>query len=464
MNKKLALIIALVMVVSVCAVLFVACDETYDLTYVSWNLGTEAGNNTERKMIKAFEEEYNVKVKIMEAGAGNNYDPALDAYAARNNMPDVFMTSNIDYVLRNNVAADITEFVNGDASGDWDKIPSAIEQSTHYKSGIYAVPFSMHMMGYFVNVDLLEELNLSNELNALVENFTFEGFKNLVSAVKGQNNGSGAKCIGLSAEDTIIEWYPAALNENYGWFTWDGEQYHLDGSEFATAMQEAASLRLNKLTYDSLNDEDRADDFEGVDGAVQLWDQGRLAIRWGSTYEAPNMLTMNPQMNLMFLGVPGGRTPIVPDYLAISSSCKNKQLAYDFAKWMSFSPKGIMKRIELDNTRMPNTLPLITDDSVIEAYFDKYTSVSGILEKYDSLDKGIVQSVKVVPGYRLARWDYKTGIQITKDGETIENCNIGQLLDACRTGEATLADYANQINAFANQQYAAAVAKYKNYN
>ena len=131
---------------------------------------------------------------------------------------------------------------------------------------------------------------------------------------------------------------------------------------------------------------------------------------------------------------------------------------------MSFSPKGIMKRIELDNTRMPNTLPLITDDSVIEAYYDKYTSVSGILEKYDSLDKGIVQSVKVVPGYRLARWDYKTGIQITKDGETIENCNIGQLLDACRTGEATLADYANQINAFANQQYAAAVAKYKNYN
>ena len=49
-------------------------EETYDLIYRSWDLGTAQQNNAERQLAQAFEETHNVKVKIVEnPGSGNNY-------------------------------------------------------------------------------------------------------------------------------------------------------------------------------------------------------------------------------------------------------------------------------------------------------------------------------------------------------------------------------------------------------
>lgn len=437
-----------------------ACNKKsgYDLSYTSWNLGTAALNNVERQMIKEFEKRENVKVRIEESIAqGNGYDDSIKGLAVKNNLPDVFMLSNINFGLKEKYASNIKDLVEADASGDWAKIPAPIEEGVHFKSGIYAVPFAMHMMGYFVNADLLEQYNLDKNLEG---EFTWDKFSDIVTTMA---NYKSSGVIGLSHENTIFEWYPSSQNENYGWFTWDGSKYHLDSPEFSRGIELTQEFRTNKYTYDSLTEEDRAQNFEGVDGYTQLWNQGRLALRWGYSYEVPDMIkNTNGEFNIKFLGVPGNRTPMVGDYLAISTTCKNRELAYKFAKWMSFDPAGIRKRIELDKD-VTNTLPLTTDATVIGEYFDKFTAVSGMEEKYATLDNGIVEAVKVIPGYNRSRWLANTKLTLNVDGVPTANISIGKLLDLCWTGSESYAEYATNANTLANEQYTKAIAEYTDF-
>ncbi len=456
--KKTALFVALIMLLCCACGLLAACGgEHYDLSYATWNLGNEADNNIERQMIKAFEEKYNVKVKIEEDISLTAYEDSIRAMAVKNKMPDVFMLSNLNFGLKERYVSDISDLVAADTSGDWNNIPTPIEEAVHFKDGIYAAPFAMHMAGYFVNVDLLEQYNLNGFLE---EEITWESFYNVV---KTMANYKSEGVIGLSHESTIIEWYPASVNENYGWFTWDGSEYHLDSNEFKDAIAKTADLRANKYTYDSLTEEDRAEYFEGVDGYTSLWDSGCLAIRWGYTYEIPDMLDKNGgDFEIKFIGVPGDRTPIIGDYLAISSVCENRELAYEFVKWMSFDPAGIRERISRDND-VTNTLPITVDSEIVNEYFEKFDTVEGLKEKYASLSEGIVESVKVVPGYTRSRWLALTGLSVTVQGETYGNVQIGQLLDWCWLGELQYADYAVDCDALADRQYGNAIKEYADF-
>lgn len=452
MNKKLAIILAAGLT-ALSTMSFAACGEKYDISYASWNLSTEAVNNVERQMIKEFEKRNNVKVRIEENIAqGTGYPDSITALALKNKLPDVFMLDKIEYGLKTKYAADITDLINSDESKAWNNIPKPIEKAVHYKNGIYAIPFGMYMMGYFANVDLLKEKNLSNLLNG---EFTFDKLYTIASEVTKQYKKDGY--MGLSHENTIIEWYPASKNENLGWFTWDGEKYNLDSDEFKESIEKAKMLHTGGYTYDSLSEDDRATFFEGVTGYVDLWNKGKLALRWGASYEAPNMLE-STDFETRFLGVPGGRTPIVGDYLALSSTCKNRDLAYKFAKWMSFDPEGITHRISIEK-KITNTMPLTTDEALIEKYFNKFDAIDGMEAVFKTLDKGIVECAKVVPGYTLSRWKALTGISVTNaKGEQLTNSELGVYLDLCWMG---LEDFkAKEANDLANKKYKDAIDEF----
>lgn len=454
MNKKLGIALAAVFAATGIAVMPACGEETYDLVYASWNLSTEAVNNVERQMIKEFEKRNNVKIKIEEAISLTGYDDSITALAAKNKLPDVYMLSNMNYGLKQRYVTDISDLIAADTSGDWDDIPKPIEEAVHYKSGIYGIPFAMHMMGYFANVSLLKEYNLDSYLN---KEFTYDNFYQLVNTVSTSYKNKGI--MGLSHENTVFEWYPSSVNAEYGWFTWDGSEYHLDSQEFKDGIEKTAQLRTGGLTYDSLSEDDRNNFFEGVTGYVDLWNKGRLALRWGYSYEVPDMMK-NSDFDIKFLGVPGSRTPVVGDYLAISNTCTNRELAYKFAKWMSFDPAGIRQRIALDKD-VTNTMPLTTDSQLIDEYFTKFDAVDGLQQAFDTLDNGIVECVKVVPGYNLSRWKALTGLSVTDEtGSTIENCEVGKYLDLCWMGIQQYADHALEVNKLANNQYSKAIAQF----
>ncbi|MDD4291617.1 MAG: extracellular solute-binding protein [Clostridia bacterium] len=424
--------------------------ETYDLVYATWNLGTEEGNNIERRMIAAFEEKYDVKIKIEDSISLSAYDDSIVGLAVKGNMPDVFMLSNINFGLSNKYLADISDLVGADK--EWSNIPSPVESAVHYKSGIYAIPFAIHMMGYFVNVDLCEDYNT----DILEVSPDYNEFYEVVKSFAGYRNEG---VIGLSHENTILEWYAASINQNMGWFTWDGEKYNLNSDEFKEAMAKTREMYTNRYTFDSLDSEERLALYNGIDNYVDLWNMGKLAIRWGESYAIPDMLkNVNGAFDIKFIGVPGGRVPIVGDYVGISTTCQNRELAYKFSKWMSFSEEGIRARLSLDTDNVEfNTLPMTTNEELIALYFNKNNAVDGLKEAYLAMNNGIVEGVKVVPGYTRSRWTADTGVAV---GE-LATTNVGELIDQCWRGSLSYADYAAQLNNLANLQYANAVKKYQ---
>lgn len=469
--KKLGIILAVVIVLAASLAIFAACGQSYDLSYAAWNLGTEGAPSIERKMVEEFEKLHDVKIELKEVASGNAYEDSINAFIIRNEAPDVFMINNTNYVLSGQYGYDITELAAADA--DWDKIPSALEQSAHYKSGIYSIPFAMHMQGYFINTTLLEESGINLPKN---DEYSWEWFYKVITDLKVAKNQAGDSVMGLSSEESIYKWYPSAVNSALDYFTWDGTEYHLDEAEFIEGMNLTRSIYEGGYSYESLDADTLEANFEGITGAVDLWNRGRLAIRWGSTYEMPDMIESNGgAFEIKFIGIPyvgdagdNARTEnfvsLVPDYMSIYSGTKNPELAYEFAKWMSFDPAGIAKRIELDaDSGVTNSIPLTTDEDTLENYFDTFTAVDGLLKMYDRLDKAITECVKIVPGFNSVQYLANTGITVTDaTGATIASANMGQFFDACRQGRLTYSDYAGDADRIADQQYANAVKNYEN--
>ena len=476
--KKLAIVLTLVLVLAATVTVFAACGEEYDLVYACWNLGTDAEPTVEEYMIRAFEEAHDVKIKRMNYPSG--YDDAIKAAVARGDAPDVFMISNLNYVLNNEYALDISQYAQAD--DDWQEIPASLEQSAHYKSSIYAVPFAMHMQGFFVNVDLLKKNNLT-----VPEDFTYEWLtQQAFPKIKTIDAESPTKAKALNSEASFFEWYPSAANSEYGMFTWDGSEYHLNSDEFKTGLAQAKEIRRAGYSYDSLSQEERDDDFGGAE-INAAFNQGRIAFRYGYSFEAPDMFkNVNNAFEIRFVGIPyvseskseHKRTErfsiLIPDYTSIYKGTKNPELAFEFAKWMGYGPEGITKRIELAAEgetaadRVPNTLPMTTDPTVVEKYFDVYP-VDGVKEMYDKLDNAVMEPTKIVPGYQGARWNATTGqsVVIIENGAetTVPNANMGQFLDACWNGISDVeysAALAESCNTLANKQYANTVAKYEN--
>lgn len=415
------------------------------IRYVNWNLGTEAENNIERQMIRAFEESHpNIRIELDESFDYGAYEDSLLAAAAAGKLPDVIMLSNIPFGLSNEWLMDISGLTANDP--EWANLPPALEQATHYGNGIYAIPAGMFFMGYFINQDLFEQANLP-ELDFAP---TWDAFQN---AIKTLNNPSEG-IIGLAEEVQIPEWYASSVDPKLGWYAWDaeGEQYHLNSAAYIEGINKARELFQGKYTYDSLSDEQKAQYNAGWYGDV--WNQGKIAVRWEGTWATRDFSNLN--FNSRFIGAPGGRFALVGDFMGISRSTAHSEEAYEFAKFMTFGKDGILKRIELNVDGSYTSLPLTTDQSVLDQYFASGV-FPGLKEAYESIDQAIIEGVKFVPGYVRSRWQAPTGVKIGDN----DNASIGDLIFHATKGNVRFEDYAEQANKLANEEYVKAVEAIK---
>jgi len=455
MKKRLLACLTAVMMAAAVFIGFTACgggeDRGYDLSYVSWNVSTEAVNNIERRMIAEFERRNDVRVQVIEAGTGGAYQITLIGLAATGQFPDVFMTPNLSFGFENGYFANIDQFAEDD--DDWANIPTIIKEAAQFRDRTWAIPAAMHMMGFFVNDRLLDDQNMDPLPIA-------PDMDDLLSVVRALRNPTAGR-IGLNTEENIFEWYAASVDDSLGWFAWDAENeiYALDSPAFRAGMALTQQIRGDRITFSSL-EESELGALSVYEDAVAVWDAGMMGLRWGQTFEVPDMLEKaGSRFDISFVGVPGGRTPIVPDFLAISPTSGNPQLAWEFAKWMSFSPQGMQHRISLASAPTAaaegifmNTMPLTTNAAVIEQFFNLWP-VDGLREVFMTLDEyGIVEGVKVTPGYAAARWTATTGIA--------EGPTIGELLDNVWNGSLVFTQFSGQLQTLASLQASNAINRF----
>lgn len=407
--------------------------EAVTLRYANWNLGTEEENNLQRQLVQAYMDAHpNVTVEFVDMSAEGGWDAVLTTYAARGELPDVFMANNVPLYVQNGWVADLTEMVADDA--DWADVPDVLKDTVTYNDQVLGLPAAQFVMGYFVNKDLYE----ANNLDAPEYGFSVEEFEEAVTEMHDPSQG----VLGLDEFEFVMGWYANTQDPNLKWFSYDGEQLHYNSPAFKEAVATAGELQ--PYTWQGLTDEQKAN-FRAV-GPWELFINQEVGMRWDGAWAVPGYV-QTAEFEWDFVGIPGGNQAMVSDVIVVSNTAANPQEAYEFAKWMTFSNEAYAAEAEIarELASAPKMPVSLTDESL--ALYREFVDVPGIDAALDNLDGSMVESLaKVVPGYINARWEGKPGIAIGEEADV----NVAYIFSNAHTGAYKYEDYSAQLEEFAN--------------
>jgi multiple sugar transport system substrate-binding protein len=412
----------------------VAAQEPVTLRYANWNLGTEEENNIQRQLVQAYiDENPHVTIEFVDMSAEGGWEGNLTAYAARGELPDVFMANNVPLYVQNGWVADLTEMVEGDP--DWENVPQALKDAFTYNGRVLGLPAAHFIMGYFVNADLYEAANL----DAPEYGFTVEEWRDAVVSLNDINRG----ILGLDEMEFVTGWYPNTVNSDLKWFSFDGEQMNYNSAAFKEAL--AVTGEMRPYTWQGLSDEQKAN-FKSA-GPWELFLNEEVGMRWDASWNIPNYI-QNAGFEWDFVGFPGGNQAVVFDVMVVSATTDNLEEAYNFAKWMTFSTEAYAQEAELARAAgSAPKLPVSLDQASLDLY-KSFVDKPGVLAALENLDDSIVESLaKVVPGYINARWEGKPGIDIGEDMDV----NMWYMINFANEGRYKFEDYSAQLEEFANR-------------
>jgi multiple sugar transport system substrate-binding protein len=416
--------------------------EPVTLRYANWNLGTEEENNIQRQMVKAYTDANpHVTVEFVDMSGEGGWEANLTAYAAKGELPDVFMANNVPLYVQNGWVADLTDMVSGDP--DWAKIPTALTDAVTYNGKILGVPAAQFVMGYFVNKDLYEAANL----DAPEYGFTLQEFEEAVTGLNNINQG----VLGLDEMEFVMGWYPNAVESNLKWFSFDGEKMNYNSAAFKQGVAKTGELK--PYTWQGLSEEQKAN-FKST-GPWELFLNQEVGMRWDASWAVPAYVE-NATFEWDFIGVPGGNQALVADVMVVGVTTKHMEEAFKFARWMTYSSEAYQKEAELARAAgSAPKMPVAIDDASI-ALYEEFVNVPGILAAIDNLDNSLIESLaKMIPGYINARWEGKPGIDIGED----KDVNMWFMFNFANDGRYKIEDYSAQLEEYANQILADASAQ-----
>jgi ABC-type glycerol-3-phosphate transport system substrate-binding protein len=407
--------------------------EAVTIRYANWNLGTEEENNLQRQMVQAYiDANPHVTVEFVDMSAEGGWEAVLTTYAARGELPDVFMANAVPLYVQNDWVADLTEFVENDP--DWADVPQVLKDTVTYEDRVLGLPAAQFVMGYYVNKDLYEAANL----DAPEYGFSVEEFEEAVTSLHDVNQG----VLGLDEFQPVMGWYAHTQNPDLKWFSYDGEQMNYNSTAFKDAVAFAAEMR--PYTWQGLTEEQIGT--LTSTGPWELFLNEEVGMRWDGGWAIPDYV-QNAEFEWDFVGIPGGNQALVSDVIVVSNTASNPQEAYEFAKWMTFSKEAYAREVEIAQAMgTAPKMPVSLDDASREMYLGLF-DVPGVEAALNNLDNSLVESLaKVVPGYVDARWEGKPGIAVGEE----QDANIGYIFDNAHTGEFKYEDYSAQLEEFAN--------------
>lgn len=408
------------------------------LRFASWGLGTEEDNNLERQMIAEFEETHpGIKVEIADDVVGaDNWNEALSTAAAGGNLPDVSLIAELPTAVANGWALDVTELAASDE--EWSLIPSSLIESGKYNGKQYGLPTAMHLAGLFVNVDYCDEANVT----PLEYGYTWDEFKTAVAKLHKPAEGK----VALKYVNDFVNFLPYVYDDSQGWYTYDGDKMQLDSDAFIRAVKETNDL--TNYAWVTLSEDQKAQSVGSESSDYEAWRQGYTAMWYDASYCCEGYARGDVAYEVEFIGLPDGKSVIIPDYCFISSTTEHPEEAWEFVKFMCWGTDGINTRMDLDEADDGvswASLPLSTDEDIIGRYFENFP-IAGVEEAFRGMSAGtVVEAFKFAPGYSNARWNGMTGVTID-DAEV----NMAGIVDRCINGTLSIDDYASQLNTLAN--------------
>jgi ABC-type glycerol-3-phosphate transport system substrate-binding protein len=406
------------------------------IRYANWNLGTEEENNLQRQMVAAYTAAHpDVTVEFVDMSGDGRWDEKLTNYAAKGQLPDVFMADGTPLYVKNEWTADLTSLVKDDA--DWKDVPQVLKDAVTYSGKVLGLPAAQFVLGYAVNKDLFEAANLdAPEYGVSVDDF-FAATTALTNVQK--------HILGLDEMEPILGWYPSTQDSKLKWFSFDGTHMNYNSAAFKAAVAKAVEVKSH--TWQGLS-EDQTKTFKSK-GPWELFLNQEAGVRWDGGWALPDY-SKKATFNWDFVGIPGGNQAMVTDIIVVSKTASDLNAAYDFAKWMTFSKEGYAKEAELAKKAglVPTRMPVSVNAESIDLYMSFMGDKPGLRKALENLDNSPVESLaKIVPGYINARWEGKPGIDIGDN----KDVNIGFMFSNVASGSFKYEDYASKLETFANK-------------
>jgi multiple sugar transport system substrate-binding protein len=406
------------------------------IRYANWNLGTAEENNLQRQLVAAYTKANpDVTVEFVDMSGDGGWEQKLTNYAAKGQLPDVFMANNTPFYVKNGWTADLTKLVEADA--DWKDVPTVLRDAVTYSGKVLGVPTAQFVLGYYVNKDLFEAANLdAPEYGVSVDEF----LKAATSLTNIQKN-----ILGLDEMEPILGWYPSTQDSKLKWFSYDGTRMNYNSAAFKAAVAKAAEMKQH--TWQGLTEANQKT-FKSK-GPWELFLNQESGVRWDGGWAVPD-ITKKATFAWDFVGIPGGNQAVVADILVVSKTAPDQQAAYNFAKWMSFSKEGYAKEAELAKAAngVPTRMPVSVNAASIDLYMSFMGERPGLRKALEKLDTSLVESLaKIAPGYINARWEGKPGIDV---GDS-KDVNIGYMFSNATSGSFKFEDYSAKLEEFANK-------------
>ena len=429
------------------------------IQYMGWDTGTEASPTLVSKLI----EEYNRQSTDVQVIAEFLPDPVqntLNNYALNESLPDIFLIDSVPVAVAKEWALDLTPYVTADP--EWENVDKNLRDAITYEGRVFGMPSQQNYVGFLANYDLIDrkassigDANAEDIFYGGSEKFNYELFFQTIKEVKEIKEGSSV--IGVNATGDMINWLPSVFENSNMHFVWDSEKQRFDytGETIIEALTEINKLGnlQEKNTFNSYADPEAPEDpriaLFGTADPAEAFLAGKIGFFQGMTSDSVSDI----DFNYAFVGYPNNRVVSAGDFLCVSRTCKNPELAYDVAKFLSFGAAGIEAKYKIVDD--PETdielkgLPVNTDPAITGKWFD-YVEMNGVQEIYEKVLSGevtvIVEGLKPVPGYATARYLADTGITIegVRNGDSL---TIGNLIwDVCE-GAIGIDDYKSKMTA-----------------
>jgi len=343
----------------------------------------------------------------------------LSAQAAAGTMPDVVFddASQIYYYVSQGWVYPLDDFVKGDK--DFTYVPASITDSYRYNGKLYALPMQAHFNTIFINLDLLDKLNM--DLPEL--DWTPEDYKELLKSAT-TNEYSGTEILW-----GIDEYLAGAVSKDAGYYGYDPEAKKFNTSNTwvkgvnimrelrAYPGLEAWSLRNSNVDGDT-NDYTRKFGNGNTGDLHMAFKMGKILTDPRGTWDVSWLKELSFEWTLWPFPQgedSPGRMPMHIDCSWVTSKAQNPQAAFEFVRFVTYSREGNLERLamyeegETDDYSLNEMfyIPTTNHPEVAEHFKDLENVSESIAYMYDNMTNSFRADLsKIVPGWDQVNNEY----------------------------------------------------------
>ena len=367
-------------------------------------------------VVEKFKELYkNINVEVDRYTVGTA--EYLTANASTGTMPDVVLddAGQLTYYASQGWLYPLDEFIAGDP--DIQYVPENILKNYTFGGKLYALPYRAHFETIFLNLDLLDQLNLDHpELD-----WTPEDYAELLKAAT-TNEFSGTEILWGMDES-----FAGSMSKNYGKYAYDfdTQTYMLTdtwvkGVNLMREMREYPGLEAWTLRNSGVNGDtnDYIKKFgEGnTDDLHMAFKMGKILSDPRGTWDVAWLRDLKFEWELWPFPQGGqGHLPMHIDHNFMISSCKDPQAAFEFIRFFSYSPEGNIARLDQyeDENRDDEItkdlfyIPVTNHPDVSEKFKALPNVTEGIAYMYDNIKNSFRSDLsKIIPNYDQVNNEY----------------------------------------------------------